>query len=561
MRLLREPQSAGGSVSKTPSKTPAKRSAEEISAIMRKVHGKDTTPELALRRALWARGLRYRVNATDLPGKPDIVIPSAHFAIFVDGDFWHGNQFRKRKLNALEEQFHETATKTYWLTKIRRNMTRDATHTSALLSQGWSVLRFWESQLRADLEGCVAMVVRVVEQGGENTHATLASRLPQRTVAEFFAGIGLMRLGLERQGWRVAFANDLDPRKEAMYTTHFHDAEPHFILGDVHTLAAEAIPDVTLATASFPCTDLSLAGARGGIHVRESSAFWGFTRALEELGERRPPLVLLENVTGFLTSHHGADFRVAMQELNRLGYSVDALILDAARFVPQSRQRLFVIGVQDALYGDGTAPLLPVPLVSDVRPRALAEYMLAHQDMIRWRVRPLPPMPTSSGTLTDILEDLPPEHPMWWSAERTTYLLNQMSLTHRAMADQMIAGEEWSYGTVFRRMRAGRSMAELRTDGVAGCLRTPKGGSAKQILFKAGRDEYHVRLLTPREAARLMGAGDYSLPDSLDASYFGFGDAVCVPVIEWIATHYLNPLVNELIRGKPLRSLSNASPK
>ena len=132
---------------------------------MRKVHGKNTTPELALRRALWARGLRYRVNATDLPGKPDIVIPSARLAIFVDGDFWHGNQFRKRKLNALEEQFPETATKTYWLTKIRRNMTRDAANTSVLLSQGWSVLRFWESQLRADLEECVSMVARCRRAG------------------------------------------------------------------------------------------------------------------------------------------------------------------------------------------------------------------------------------------------------------------------------------------------------------------------------------------------------------------------------------------------------------
>jgi DNA (cytosine-5)-methyltransferase 1 len=544
--------------SKTTPKTPAKRSAEEISAIMRKVHGKDTTPELALRRALWARGLRYRVNATDLPGKPDIVIPSARLALFVDGDFWHGNQFRKRKLNALEEQFPETATKTYWLTKIRRNMTRDAIHTSVLLSQGWIVLRFWESQLRTDLEGCVSMVERVVEHDTADVASSLASRLPQRTVAEFFAGIGLMRLGLERQGWHVAFANDIDQRKEAMYTAHFHDAKPHFLLGDVHALAIGAIPDVTLATASFPCTDLSLAGARGGIHVRESSAFWGFTHALEELGERRPPLVLLENVTGFLTSHRGADFHVAMQELNRLGYSVDAFILDAARFVPQSRQRLFLIGVQDALYDDNPAPPLPVPLVSDVRPRALAEYMLAHQDTIHWRARPLPSMPVSSGKLTDILEDLPPDHPMWWSAERATYLLSQMSPAHRAVAERMIAGEEWSYGTVFRRMRAGRSMAELRTDGIAGCLRTPKGGSAKQILFKAGHGEYHARLLTPREAARLMGAEDYILPDSLDSAYFGFGDAVCVPVIEWITTHYLNPLVNELIRGKPLGRLTKA---
>jgi DNA (cytosine-5)-methyltransferase 1 len=547
--------------SKTTSKAPAKRSAEEISAIMRKVHGRDTTPELALRRALWARGLRYRVNATDLPGKPDIVIPSARLAIFVDGDFWHGNQFRKRKLNALEEQFPETATKAYWLTKIRRNMTRDAAHTNLLLSQGWSVLRFWESQLRADLEGCVSMVARVVKQSPAGVGSPLASRLPQRTVAEFFAGIGLMRLGLERQSWRVTFANDIDARKQAMYAVHFHDAEPHFVLDDVHVLSGGTIPDVTLATASFPCTDLSLAGGRGGIHVRESSAFWGFTQALEELGTRRPPLVLLENVIGFLTSHRGTDFRAAMQELNRLGYSMDAFILDAARFVPQSRQRLFVIGIQDALYEEGVAALLPVPLVSDLRPRALAEYMVAHQDTIRWRVRPLPPMPISDVTLATILEDLPPDHPTWWSAERATYLLSQMSPSHRAVADQMIAGEDWSYGTVFRRMRAERSMAELRTDGIAGCLRTPKGGSAKQILFKAGRGEYHARLLTPRETARLMGADDYTLPGSLDASYFGFGDAVCVPVIEWIATHYLNPLVNELIRGRLLSIVPHQSGK
>src|SRR4029077_4886876 len=103
--------------------------------------------------------------------------------------------------------------------------------------------------------------------------------------------------------------------KQPMTPPPFQAAEPHFVLGDVHVLSAETIPDVTLATASFPCTDLSLAGARGGIHVRESSAFWGFTRVLQELGERRPPLVLLENVTGFLTSHRGDDFRVALQEL------------------------------------------------------------------------------------------------------------------------------------------------------------------------------------------------------------------------------------------------------
>jgi DNA (cytosine-5)-methyltransferase 1 len=168
------------------------------------------------------------------------------------------------------------------------------------------------------------------------------SRL-QKNFAEFFAGIGLMRMGLERAGWRIAFANDIDEDKWQMYRDHFGDTG-EFIVDDIHKLDASQIPDVALATASFPCNDLSLAGARKGLAGEQSSAFWGFVDILTKLGHRRPPMVLLENVTGFLTSHDGNDFRDALLALNRLGYAVDAFIIDAVRFVPQSRQRLFIVG-------------------------------------------------------------------------------------------------------------------------------------------------------------------------------------------------------------------------
>jgi DNA (cytosine-5)-methyltransferase 1 len=115
-----------------------------------------------------------------------------------------------------------------------------------------------------------------------------------------------------------------------------------------------------------------------------------------------------------------------------------------------------------------------------------------------------------------------------------------MSPKHRAQADAMIQGISIAYGTVFRRVRNERSMAELRTDGIAGCLRTPRGGSGRQILFAAGRGRFAVRLLTPRECARLMGADDFTIRVPLNQAFFGFGDAVCVPVIEWIARNYLN---------------------
>ena len=89
-------------------------------------------------------------------------------------------------------------------------------------------------------------------------------------------------------------------------------------------------------------------------------------------------------------------------------------------------------------------------------------------------------------------------------------------------------------------------MAELRTDGVAGCLRTPRGGSGRQILLQAGFGKVKVRLLTPRECAKLMGADDFFIDVPLNQALFGFGDAVCVPVISWIAKQYLNPVVEDM---------------
>src|SRR5439155_13628695 len=106
---------------------------------------------------------------------------------------------------------------------------------------------------------------------------------------------------------------------------------------------------------------------------------------------------------------------------------------------------------------------------------------------------------------------------------------------HRAQADAMVKASMTKYGTVFRRVRKAKSMAELRTDGIAGCLRTPRGGSGRQILLAAGKGRFAVRLLTSRECARLMGADDFELKVPLNQALFGFGDAVCVPVIEWIA--------------------------
>ena len=271
----------------------------------------------------------------------------------------------------------------------------------------------------------------------------------KKVCAEFFAGIGLMRMGLERAGWNIVFANDIEEDKQRMYQDHF-GVSKEFVLGDVHKLDASDIPDIALATASFPCNDLSLAGARRGLVGDQSSAFWGFIEALANMGLRRPPMVLLENVTGFLSSNNGNDFRDALLALNRLGYSVDAFIIDARRFVPQSRQRLFVIGTSTS----NISALNDTPKFyeSDCRPPALADFIMWNAD-INWRIRQLPSLPTPKVILTDILEILSPNSKMWWCRERADYLLNQMSPKHRAQAETMIKGTRITYGTVFRRVR------------------------------------------------------------------------------------------------------------
>ena len=377
---------------------------------------------------------------------------------------------------------------------------------------------------------------------------SLTEVLKKRTFAEFFAGIGLVRLGLEQAGWSIAIANDIAEDKYEMYSEHFGDADSHFMLEDIHALAPESIPNATLATASFPCNDLSLAGAREGLEGKQSSAYWGFVHLLEKMEERRPPIVLLENVSGFLTSHGGRDFETALLALNRLGYVVDPFIIDAAHFVPQSRVRLFVVAHLENAPCSWKFNETPGFYESAVRPKHLSDFIFCHPE-ITWNLRNLPSLPTRMHSLPEILEDLPDVSPCWWNDERREYLLSQMSDKHAAQVREMLQRKEWTYGTIFRRVRKGRSMAEMRTDGIAGCLRTPRGGSGRQILIKAGYGQTKVRLLTPRECARLMGADDFVIEASLNKALFGFGDAVCVPVIRWIAENYLNPLAAEMLNG------------
>jgi DNA mismatch endonuclease, patch repair protein len=124
------------------------------SRIMAAVRGRDTRPELMLRRALWARGLRYRLRVK-LIGKPDIVFPGARLAVFVDGDYWHGNAWRVRGMASFEAQFENRRNADFWRAKIQANMTRDTKVNASLSAMGWRVYRVFESRLGSELSRVV----------------------------------------------------------------------------------------------------------------------------------------------------------------------------------------------------------------------------------------------------------------------------------------------------------------------------------------------------------------------------------------------------------------------
>ncbi len=133
-----------------------------VSRAMRRVKGKDTAPELLLRKALWRRGHRYRLHDRRLPGSPDIVFVARRVAVFVDGDFWHGAQWRLRGKKSLADQLRHVNNRDYWMTKIERNMARDRANNAALKRLGWRVVRIWESSLKRSLPRQVARVERAL---------------------------------------------------------------------------------------------------------------------------------------------------------------------------------------------------------------------------------------------------------------------------------------------------------------------------------------------------------------------------------------------------------------
>ncbi|MGE0347707.1 DNA cytosine methyltransferase [Hydrogenophaga sp.] len=364
-----------------------------------------------------------------------------------------------------------------------------------------------------------------------------------RTFYEFFAGGGMARAGLG-DGWQCLLANDISPMKAAAYAENY--GTDHLHVGDIYDLKAAKLPGrADLAWGSFPCQDLSLAGAGAGLQGDRSGCFWGFWKLIQGLNKlgRKPPLVVLENVYGALTSHEGADFEAIVNAILREGYVVGAMVVDAVHFVPQSRPRLFIIGVsKEYRLPDGVAHKGPAPAWHpDALIRAFNRLPARAKKSWVWFNPPGPEKLLK--TMDDVIER-EPQGVKWHTRTETKRLLEMMVPLHRAKVLKAQSEGRLTVGTIYRRTRLGVQRAEVRFDGVSGCLRTPSGGSSRQTIIVVEGARIRTRLLSPREAARLMGLDDsYKLPARYNDAYHVAGDGVVVPVVAHLARHLLEPLM------------------
>lgn len=366
---------------------------------------------------------------------------------------------------------------------------------------------------------------------------------------EFFAGAGMARAGLG-EGWTCLFANDFDARKGLTYQANWGTGG-ELTVGDVRKIEASALPGrADLVWGSFPCQDLSLAGGGAGLQGERSGTFypfWDLVKGLAAAG-RAPRLVALENVLGTLTSRGGRDFDAICRTFADAGYRYGALAINASLFVPQSRPRLFVIGVREDI-GVDPALLSPEPIAPFHTPalqRAFGRVgQAARRRMVWWN---LPVPPRRAAVFADLIEE-GPASVSWHDAAETERIVAMMSPVNRAKLEAAKRAGRRMVGGVYRRTRcdaAGAKVqrAEVRFDDVAGCLRTPAGGSSRQVIMVVDGHSVRTRLISSRETARLMGLEDsYKLPRTYNEAYHLTGDGVVVDVVRHLAEHIFEPVL------------------
>lgn len=347
--------------------------------------------------------------------------------------------------------------------------------------------------------------------------------------------------------WDCVLANDIDPMKCAVYSENWGNA--HLLEGDIATLPPSVLHQpLDLIWASSPCQDFSLAGNGKGLKGLRSGVFYHWMKLLTQ-GVKAgfaPRVIAFENVTGLMSRAQGRDFTYVINALAALGYRVGALEIDARHFVPQSRPRLFVIALRKDIDASGLTLSAPTGLfhTEKLRRYVNAASLDLKSDFIWW-AHDAPPRQDIS--ITQIIDKSPDTK--WFEEAQVDALLAMMSEPSAARIAQARRSGKREIGLLYKRGRPDangktRQRAEVRFDGIAGCLRTPAGGSSRQTIVFVKGNSIKARLLSSKEAARLMGLPErYKMPARYNSAYKVAGDGVVVPIVSYLEAQLFQPML------------------
>jgi DNA (cytosine-5)-methyltransferase 1 len=308
---------------------------------------------------------------------------------------------------------------------------------------------------------------------------------------DLFAGVGGFRIAFESQKAQCVFSSEWDKFSQITYEANFGE-KPE---GDITLIDSKKIPKHEILTAGFPCQPFSNAGLKKGFEDTRGTLFYDVARIIND---KKPSMVLLENVKGFVNHNKGRTLRVVLETLDELGYNTNYKVLNAKDFgVPQNRERIFIVGVNRKKLGK-IGFEFPDPLYKKT---ALGQILEKNPD--------------SKYTISNKL----------WQGHK------------RRLKEHRLKGNGFGYGMF--------NEESTHTNTIS--ARYYKDGS--EILISQGRK--NPRMLTPREAARLQGFPEkFIIPVSDTQAYRQFGNSVAVPVVKEIAKKMIDIIENPS-KGKP----------
>jgi DNA (cytosine-5)-methyltransferase 1 len=339
---------------------------------------------------------------------------------------------------------------------------------------------------------------RLSESSPQGDGHKAGGQSPAFRFVDLFAGIGGVRMGLESAGGSCVYSVEIDRFARKTYEANFRACEA----GDIHNVEGAGLPAHDVLAAGFPCQPFSIAGVSkklslGRLHgfddEKSGNLFFEITRLIEEAPEP-PPILFLENVKNLVSHDGGNTFRVIQAALIELGYNLNHRVIDAQVWVPQHRERTFIIGLHRDVFGEERFEFPDLP---DLPRRTMGEILEAQHDAKY----------VLSQHLWDYLQDYARKH--------------------------KAAGNGFGFGLV-------------GPDSVARTLSARYHKDGSEILVRTDGDR--PRRLTPRECARLMGFPDtFVIPVSDTQAYRQFGNSVVMPVVAFLAKHLAEHYISKVV--------------